>query len=262
MGTIIEAIEAGFSINGQPLLKEITMEIEDGAAIAITGANGSGKSSLIKLLAGMSEPQRGEVRRNFSSYAYVPEHFPEHLSFTVRRYLALLAEMGTSAEAVSVYTRMFDLDPFLDTPLKKCSKGTKQKAGFIQALLKNGDVLFLDEPFTGMDEKAIRTAVDLLRQQKGKKTIIFAVHETELAAELATHAAVLDNGRLLSLSPVQPTARTMEITYEMDENKLGATPVAERIYRIMAEEAVSDQRIGDILKHGGHIIGVKKGDQR
>ena len=264
MGKIIEATEARFSVNGKAILKGITMEIEAGASVAVTGANGSGKSSFIKLLAGISEPQTGRIQRNFSSYAYVPEHFPEHLSFTVRNYLQLLDGMSGSrkGEKVVHYTRLFGLEPFLDTPLKKCSKGTKQKAGFIQALAKKAEVLFLDEPFTGMDESTIQTAINLLMERKGRGSTVFTLHETKLAYKLATHITIIEDGHLVSFSPVQRTNRMMEITYRMDENRLQAVLLGEHTYRLIVEETESDKTIGDILKSRGHIIEVKGREER
>ncbi|WP_182917103.1 ABC transporter ATP-binding protein [Bacillus sp. PK3_68] len=262
MGKIIEATEAGFSVNGKDILKRITMEVETGVSVAVMGANGSGKSSLIKLLAGISEPQTGRIQRNFTSYAYVPEHFPEHLSFTVKNYLQLLAGMDRrqEGEKAAHYARLFGLEPFLDTPLKKCSKGTKQKAGFIQALMKKAEVLFLDEPFTGMDESSVQIAASLLMEWKG--TIVFTLHETELAYQLATHIAILENGHLTSLSPVQRTSHLMEITYRMNENRLKAVQLVGDTYRLTVEETESDKTIGEILKNSGHIIEVKEKEER
>ncbi|OCA87335.1 ATP-binding cassette domain-containing protein [Pseudobacillus wudalianchiensis] len=264
MGKLIEAIESGLSVNGKEILQGITIEIEQGTTVAVTGVNGSGKSSLIKLLAGISEPQTGNIQRYFTSYAYVPEHFPEHLSFTVRNYLQLLAEMNGSykEKEIDYYTSLFGLEPFLDTPLKKCSKGTKQKAGFIQALMKKGEVLFLDEPFTGMDEGTVQIAVDLLMERKGRKTTVFTLHETELAYQLATHIAVMEEGRLVSCLPVKQVSRMMEITYRMSENRWQAVPLAEHTYRLVVEETESDKMIGEILRHNGHIIEVKGRGER
>lgn len=264
MKKIIEAKEAGFAVNGKEILRGITIEVEEGVSVAVIGANGSGKSSLIKLLAGMSEPQTGNIKRHFSSYAYVPEHFPEHLSFTVRNYLHLLAGMNgiQKGEKTAHYTKLFGLEPFLDTPLKKCSKGTKQKAGFIQAWMKQAEVLFLDEPFTGMDESTVQTAIDLLMERKGKGTTVFTLHETELAYKLATHMAVIEEGRLVSLSPVKQPSCTMEIIYRMNKNRLQAVQLGEQTYQLIVEETESDKAIGEILQNSGHIMEVKRREKQ
>ncbi|KAB7705023.1 ATP-binding cassette domain-containing protein [Bacillus aerolatus] len=266
MEKIMEESQAGFSVNGKDILRGVNIAIEEGAAVAVTGANGSGKSSLIKLLAGICEPQTGKIHRNFNSHAYVPEHFPEHLPFTIKKYLDLLREMsgGRKKEEVSHYTTLFGLDSFLDVPLKKCSKGTKQKAGFIQALLKEADVLFLDEPFTGLDENAVQSAVDLLLERRGRKTMVFTLHEFALVQQLATHMAVIEEGRLVSFSAVQKKSGIMLITCQfsapLPENVLQADKLAERTYRLTVQKGESDKVLRQILRNGGHIIEVRAGE--
>ncbi|MGM7636153.1 ABC transporter ATP-binding protein [Bacillus sp. Hm123] len=266
MRTMIEVIQANIIRNGQPVLSQIDVKIMKGMSVVVTGANGSGKSSLIKLLAGMYEPQQGSVNRGFQSYAYVPEHFPEHLPFTVETYLHLMMEMGKVVDQVRLdsYIELLQLQPFLHTPLKKCSKGTKQKAGIIQALMKESDVLFLDEAFTGLDESACETVVEALLELKGKKTMVFVLHEEQLAQKLATHRAKLENGRLVDFSSAQLISPTLHITFSTKQ------PLSKSIHQKMKQisdekmtltvaESESDLMLTELLKQGAHILEVKAG---
>ncbi|WP_203362020.1 ATP-binding cassette domain-containing protein [Bacillus sp. REN10] len=266
MRTIIESIQADVIRNGQPILSHIDVKISEGMSIVITGANGSGKSSLIKLLAGMYEPQNGKVNKEFQSYAYIPEHFPEHLPFTVDKYLKLMMEMGgnTHQERLDLYIERLGLRPFLHTPLKKCSKGTKQKAGIIQALMKRSDVLFLDEPLTGLDKVACETVIDLFLELKGEKTMVFVLHEESPARKLATHLAKLENGRLVNFSAVEPTKRHVHITFTAKQPlskqlQQKVKQVTEQKMSLTVAEAESDLVLAELLKQGAHIVEVKVG---
>ncbi|WP_338753607.1 ATP-binding cassette domain-containing protein [Bacillus sp. FJAT-52991] len=267
MRTMLEVIQADIIRNGQPILSHIDVTIFEGMSVVVTGANGSGKSSFIKLLAGIYEPQKGSVNRGFQSYAYIPEHFPEHLPFTVETYLTLMMEMGRSVnkERLDVYIERLGLQPFLHTPLKKCSKGTKQKAGIIQALMKTSDVLFLDEPFTGLDEATCGTVIELLLELKGKQTMVFVLHEEQLTQKLATHRAQLENGRLVDFSAAQPVSSSLHITFETKQPlsksmQQKVKQVSEQKMKIAVTEAESDLVLAELLKQGAHILEVKAGE--
>ncbi|WP_100403292.1 ABC transporter ATP-binding protein [Bacillus sp. FJAT-42315] len=264
---MIEAIQANITRNGQPILSQIDVKITKGMSVVVTGANGSGKSSLIKLLAGMYEPEQGSVNRSFQSYAYVPEHFPEHLPFTVEKYLNLMMEMGRGVDKAKLdsYIDLFQLQPFLHTSLKKCSKGTKQKAGIIQALMKESAVLFLDEPFTGLDESICETVVEVLLELKGKKTMVFVLHEEQLVQKLATHRAKLENGRLVDFSPIQLANPSLHITFSTKQPlskslQQKVKQVSDEKMKLTVAEAESDFVLTELLKQGAHILEVKEGE--
>ncbi len=81
--------------------------------------------------------------------------------------------------------------------MKNCSKGTKQKAGIIQALLKNPDLLLLDEPLTGLDDKAKIELLNQLNSLQGRKTIIFTAHDPLLIEGLADRVLTVETGRIV-----------------------------------------------------------------
>lgn len=199
---IFEAIEAEKQIDKTPILKKLSLSINKGERVAITGHNGSGKSSLLKLIGGIFEPTAGNVIRSSLKIGYVPEHFPENIRFRLMEYLLLIGKMsgkreGLLLEKIGEYAKHFAIKEFLNTPLKSCSKGTKQKAGIIQALLLEPDLLLLDEPLTGLDEK---TQNELLKQLDALRsmTIIFTVHDSFLIDGLANRIITVANGRIIS----------------------------------------------------------------
>lgn len=202
-GYILEAVDVCKEIEGKKILNEINFKCKNKTVMAVRGQNGSGKSTLLKMMAGIYKPTRGEVKIRKMKIGYVPEHFPENLRFKLKEYLLLTASFqGFPKQQVeadlSEYIRMFGLEPYVDTPLKKCSKGTKQKAGFIQALMMKPDLLILDEPLTGLDSASKEKLIMLLEKLKRQITIIFTAHEEELIEKLADTVFIIETGEYLN----------------------------------------------------------------
>lgn len=196
-----EAVNVSKKIDGKMILNQISFKCEDYTTIAICGQNGSGKSTLLKILAGIYEPTSGKVRRGKRKVGYVPEHFPENLRFKLKEYLILTASFhGFSKQQIETnlleYINIFGLQPYVDTPLKQCSKGTKQKVGLIQALMMKPDILLLDEPLSGLDSQAQKELIDLLQKLKKEVTIIFTTHEDEMIDKLADKILYVESGQV------------------------------------------------------------------
>lgn len=205
---IFEANQACKQIDGIMILKEVSLSISKGEKVAITGNNGSGKSSLLKLIGGIYEETAGKVKRFQNNIGYVPEHFPESIRFKLQDYLILMGKMTNKSDEemfkrIANYAELFSITEFLTTPLNHCSKGTKQKAGIIQALLKNPDLLLLDEPLTGLDDKAKIELTNQLSILSGDKTIIFTAHEPLLIERIANRVLTVESGRIVSDSTVK-----------------------------------------------------------
>lgn len=198
---IFEAKKASKRKDGLLLLNKITFSISQSERIGIIGANGSGKSSLLKLVTGIYEPTSGAVQRSNIKISYVPEHFPENIRLKIYDYFLLIGKMngkstGEIIQRVQHYAQIFSITDFLQTPLRKCSKGTKQKVGIMQALLKTPDLLVLDEPLTGLDN---RTQLELLNQLlslPNEVSIIFTAHEQLLTDSVSKRIIVVENGRI------------------------------------------------------------------
>lgn len=200
---VFEANKACKQINGLMILENLTIGIEQGEKIAITGQNGSGKSSLLKLIAGIYEETDGKVNRAKVEIGYVPEHFPENTRFKLQEYLMLMGRMSGKSEEellrkITSYAEHFGISTYLSVPLKNCSKGTKQKVGIIQALLKEPELLLMDEPLTGLDEASQIELLSQLHSLKNDIAIIFTAHDLLLIEELAARVIRVDSGRIVS----------------------------------------------------------------
>ena len=134
----------------------VDASVAPGEAVAVVGRNGVGKSTLLKLAAGLLRPQRGAVHDRPARVGYVPERFPADQPFTARRYLMGMAAIhglapADARRAVGEWADRLHVEGLLDSPLAELSKGSAQKVGLIQGLVHDPELLILDEPWEGLD---------------------------------------------------------------------------------------------------------------
>lgn len=182
------------------ILKETDLNIDKGASIAFIGRNGSGKSTLLKILSGLVRPSGGTVRYSGKPlFHYIPEHFPK-LNLTARQYLGAMGRIdgirkGEFAMRCQELLCNFYMEDMAETPIKYLSKGTLQKVGVIQALLKIPDILILDEPLSGQDVPSQEMFVKRMRElNQGGMTLVMACHEKYLVEQLAQEVYQIDRG--------------------------------------------------------------------
>ena len=197
--TIIQLKNVTKAFNKAPLLKDINLTITRGQSIALTGSNGIGKSTLLKIIAKLSAVQGGKVIHHKDLiFRYVPEKFPVS-NLTVTQYLGLMGGIdGLAGESLKTRLDSFLADFFMthmaNTPLAYLSKGSLQKVGVIQALLITPDVLLLDEPLSGQDAKSQRVFIGKIKAlMESGMTIIMSCHEPYLISEIADTVIEIEN---------------------------------------------------------------------
>jgi ABC-2 type transport system ATP-binding protein len=192
---------------------QVSLRVERGQFLGFLGPNGAGKSTTIKMLTGLLAPTAGaarvlgfdvvreslEVKRRIG---VVPEDLnlferltgAEMLTFTGRMYGLRREE---TAERARELLELMELD---DDPKKlvvEYSHGMKKKLSLACALIHRPEVLFLDEPFEGVDALASRTLKDLLQRLTGRGLTVFLTsHVLEIIERLCTHVAIISEGRL------------------------------------------------------------------
>ncbi|MEU6976706.1 ATP-binding cassette domain-containing protein [Streptomyces sp. NPDC046371] len=160
----LEGVGRRYGPRGPWVLREVGLDLPAGTLARVTGGNGTGKSTLLRLLAGVDAPSAGRIAARPPRTAYVPERFPAALPLTATGYLVHLGRVqGLTGRDAAVragqWLARFDAAPYADTPLAELSKGTSQKVAVAQALLADPDLLVLDEAWTGLDTTA-RTELD------------------------------------------------------------------------------------------------------
>ena len=189
--------------NKKVVLNDIVLTIEQGQSLAFTGKNGCGKSTLLKVISGLVRPTAGTVCLEKSKLIhYVPEHFPQ-MRLTAKQYLISMGKME-EIESAELEARIqelaedFFVSNMLDIPLKYLSKGSLQKIGVIQALLKEPDILLLDEPLSGQDVMSQQVFIQKMRElQKHKVTILMSCHEPYLVDAIADEVYQFADGKIV-----------------------------------------------------------------
>ncbi|MFE5038805.1 ATP-binding cassette domain-containing protein [Streptomyces sp. NPDC056683] len=147
-----------YGIRGPWVLRGVDLTLAPGSLTRVEGANGTGKSTLLRIVAGIDTPTEGRVTGRPRT-AYVPERFPSALPFTPAGYLTHLGTVHglsrrSAAARAATWLERFGAAAYAATPMAQLSKGTSQKVAVAQALLADPELLVLDEAWTGLDAEA------------------------------------------------------------------------------------------------------------
>ncbi len=192
-------------------LDRLNLRLEAGEVFGLLGPNGAGKSTTLKILLRLIFPTSGSARilgselgdvSVRSRIGFLPEnpYFYDHL--TPEEFLNYTADLfGLSSSdrrrRVEQLLQRVGLTSSRDIPLRKFSKGMVQRLGIAQALINDPELIFLDEPMSGLDPLGRREVRDLILQLKGEgKTVFFSTHILSDAELLCDRVAILDRGRL------------------------------------------------------------------
>ncbi|MGW6978172.1 ATP-binding cassette domain-containing protein [Streptomyces sp. NPDC054932] len=198
------------------VLRGVSLELPRGALVRIEGGNGGGKSTLLRLVAGIDTPTEGRIGGRPRGTGYVPERFPAALPLTAVSYLTHLGRVhglprAEAARRAADRLERFGAAGYARTPLAELSKGTSQKVAVAQALLAEPELLVLDEAWTGLDAAA-RTELDLAVAERtaAGATVVFVDHDPRRLAGAADAHYRVEGASLVPVPvpvPVPGTAR-------------------------------------------------------
>ncbi|MDF2558373.1 MAG: transporter related protein [Bacillales bacterium] len=197
------------------VLKDINLEVYKGEIIGYIGTNGAGKSTTIKIILGIVEGFTGEIKilgqdisKDKIEYkrkiGYVPEVAELFDSLTAREYLTFIAELyGMSYEKANIKAEklmhLFGIKKFYDSRINTYSKGMKQKVLIISSLLHDPDILFLDEPLSGLDANSVMIVKEILfLLSKQGKTIFYSSHIMDVVEKISNRIVLLNNGHVVA----------------------------------------------------------------
>ena len=206
----------------------IDLRVERGSFFGFLGPNGAGKSTTIKMLTGLLAPSAGRARvlgRDITKeplevkrrIGVVPEDLnlferltgAEMLSFTGRMYGLGRAEI---AERSRELLELMELDSEPRRLVVEYSHGMKKKLALACALIHRPEMLFLDEPFEGVDAVASRTLKDLLSRLTARGLTVFLTsHVLEIVERLCTDIAIISGGRLVASGPLEELRRGISV---------------------------------------------------
>jgi heme exporter protein A len=192
-----------------PALRDIRLEAERGACLALIGRNGAGKTTLLRIIAGFSRPGKGEVRildrppretetrRNIGFIGHGIAVYDELSALENLTLYARLYGLPNPRKSALEWLEQTGLERVRDGLVREFSRGMRQRLAVARAFLHDPSVLLLDEPFTALDDRAIAVLQRLLRDGLAHgKTIIMSTHQLREALELASHVALLNRGQV------------------------------------------------------------------
>ena len=193
----------------------VSFEVRAGEVMGLLGPNGSGKTTILRILTGYLRPSSGTARiagldivddalAVKARIGYVPEAAPLYDGMRVREFLAFMARIkgiapGAVAAAVDGVCARLALEPVARLVIAKLSRGFRQRVAIAQALLGSPELLILDEPGNGLDPRQIIEMRELIRSLAGSLTVLVTSHVLGEIERVADRVAILLGGRLLAV---------------------------------------------------------------
>jgi len=207
MKTILEIHNLIKEYPGVKAVNGVSLKIEQGRCIGLLGPNGAGKTTTIEMIEGITEPNSGEILykgepqgERFKIECGIQfQHtaLPEYL--TVIETLRLFQGLYPKSSSLDELIQTCNLGEFLGRDTQQLSGGQRQRLLLAIALVNVPEIVFLDEPTTGLDPQARRNFWELIRSIQARgTTIILSTHYMEEAAELCDEIAIMDRGQIIA----------------------------------------------------------------
>lgn len=186
---------------------DVSFSVTQGQCFGLLGPNGAGKTTSIEMMEGVTTPTAGEVifcnqplTRSLQHKIGIQFQNTSLQDFlTVRECLQLFADLYKNPRDIKELIRLCSLEEFLDRDNQKLSGGQRQRLMLALALINNPELVFLDEPTTGLDPQARRNLWTLVEKiKKEGKSVILTTHYMEEAYVLCDQIAIMDKGRIIA----------------------------------------------------------------
>jgi len=227
-------------------VNNLSFSIEPGQMFGLLGPNGSGKTSSIRMMIGITFPDSGNIRlfdqpftrASLSRVGYLPEERGLYKKMKVLEQLVFmgclhgLTRAEASARAVT-WAKKMEIDGSLNKKTEELSKGMQQKIQFIAALMHDPELIIMDEPFSGLDPVNATLLQDTLLELKAQgKAILFSTHRMDQVEKLCDSIALINRGNLVLGGNLREIKRgykrdRLVMEFEGDASFLNSTEIAE-----------------------------------
>ena len=214
---MLEIINGYKKYKSLEVLSDINLKFEDGKMYAIIGANGSGKSLILKALSGYNKLTSGkvlqdgnEIRKNnnyIEDAGIIIENPVMVNEYTITENLEYLKKMSENSKEIDLekWYKYFEIEEYKEKRFSELSLGTKQKVALIQAFMHNPKNILLDEPFNALDKKAVVKVKELLLEEKKKgKLIVIVTHINDEILEECDEVIEMENGKVSKITKGNP----------------------------------------------------------
>jgi len=195
-------------------IDNVSFDVKEGDIFAFIGHNGAGKTTLIKSIVGIHDFDEGDILIDGMSIkdnpveckklmAYVPDNPETYEHMKAIDYINFICDMyeidnDTRKEKIEKYAKMFEMEDKLNDTIDSYSHGMKQKIVLISALAHDPKYLIMDEPFVGLDPKAVFDIKEILNEMvKEGKVVFYSTHILDVAEKLCSRVAIIKNGKLI-----------------------------------------------------------------
>ena len=220
-------------------LKDVSFDVNDGEIFAFIGHNGAGKTTLIKSIVGIHDFDDGDILIDGISIkenpveckklmAFVPDNPETYEHMKAIDYINFICDMydvdtETREKNIVKYAKMFEIENNLNDVIESFSHGMKQKIALIAALAHNPKILIMDEPFVGLDPKAVFDVKEVMNEMiKDGKIIFFSTHILDVAEKLCSRVAIIKKGELVkvgSMKEIKGDKSLEKVFLELEEQK-------------------------------------------
>ena len=203
-----------------PALRNIDLELRAGRVLSMLGRNGAGKTTLLRILAGLTRPTHGEVtfpafgggprgnRRRIGVVGHGTWIYDELTAEENIRFFCRLYGVSDPARAATDWLARVGLERFRNARAGEYSRGMRQRLTVARAFLHDPSVLLLDEPWTALDDRAMKLLSSLVREARSRGcSIVICSHQLREAVEVANEVALLHRGRIVYGGPVDERLR-------------------------------------------------------
>lgn len=197
-------------------LKDVSFTVNDGEIFAFIGHNGAGKTTLIKSIVGIHKFDEGDILINGKSIkldpvsckkemAFVPDNpelYEQMKAIDFINFICDIYEVPQEIREKNIkkYAKLFEIENNLNDTIESFSHGMKQKIALISALAHDPKILIMDEPFVGLDPKAVFDVKEIMNEMiKEGKIVFFSTHILDVAEKLCSRVAIIKKGELVKV---------------------------------------------------------------
>lgn len=176
------------------VFSDFSMEIQEGEVLCLMGKSGRGKTTLLRMLMGLEQPDTGSITgltdKRISVVFQEDRLLP---GFTVRQNLYSVCDGALQQERMLRILTALELDEWIDREVSVLSGGMQRRAAICRALLVPYDFLILDEPFRGLDDKTKEITIKLVLEEKKGRTILISTHDAKECEKMGGKILNLDS---------------------------------------------------------------------
>lgn len=198
------------TIKNNPVIKDISMELQSGAVYGFKGINGSGKTMLMRLISGLIRPSQGEISMNgkilgkdisfpnsIGVFLENPAFLDAYSGFDNLKLLASIKSVASDEDIRNTLLRV-GLDPDSNKKYKKYSLGMKQRLGIAAAIMEKPEIVILDEPTNSLDEDGVDLVKHIVRNEKERGAlVVVSCHDEGILKGMSDEVFLLEQGRLI-----------------------------------------------------------------